>query len=564
LVAVRNKYAKDDFMKTENLLQPLKDLHFTNDYDMFTDRRAHRPTMYGLLAVAGFLLLLGCINFINLTTAQASSRAKEIGVRKTMGSSKTQLIGQFLGETFLLTTLATILSILIAPLLLKMFADFIPADLSFKFWKEPGILLFALLLVIIVSLFSGFYPAWVLTRFNAVAALKNQRSSSNTRGAKVILRKSLTVSQFIIAQFFIIATLLVSKQINFAINKDMGFRKEAVLNIRAPWGSKQKSTRQALLQKIRSIPEIDFVSLGGQTPAAAGYNSTTMKYSDGKSIVESTIEIKVGDSSYFKVYNLPLVAGRSPRDGDSSYAEFAINESFAKLMGLKKPEDAVGKLIEVGSNKVEVVGLLKDFNTKSIHKKIEPLAISNVAQQHFNFHLLLKPKTGNSDQWKSAIAKLENAWKEVYPEEDFSYEFYDEKIAGFYKSEQNMAKLMKWATGLAILISCLGMLGLVIYTTNQRVKEIGVRKVLGASVAQIITLLSKEFISLVLIAFVIAVPVAWWAFSSWLNNFAFKTELSWWIFVIGGLLMLAGALFTLSFQTIKAALANPVKALRSE
>lgn len=564
LTAIRNKYAKDDFMKTVNRLQPLSALHFTNDYDMFTDRQAHKPTLYGLLAVAGFLLLLGCINFINLTTAQAGSRAKEIGVRKTMGSSKLQLLFQFLGETFILTTLATIISILITPLLLKMFADFIPADLSFQIWKEPGVLLFIVLLMLLVSVLSGIYPAWVLTRFKPVTALKNQVSSSSSNSRKAILRKSLTVSQFVVAQFLIIATLLVSRQISFAINKDMGFQKEAILTVNTPWNIENRFTRQVLLDKIKNIPEVELASLSGQTPAATGYNSTTMKFNNGKELSESTIEIKLADSTYFKLYGLKMIMGRSPRNGDTAYSEFLINESFARLMGIKNYQDAIGRIVEAGNQKVEVVGVMKDFNMKSIHHGIVPLAYSNLMPQQTTVHVLLKQGTGKTDQWKTAIAKMENAWKQVYPEHDFNYEFYDQKIAGFYKSEQDIARLMKWATGLAILISCLGMLGLVIYTTNQRIKEIGVRKVLGASVLQIIGLLTKEFIFLVIVAFLIAVPIAWWAFSNWLSNFAFKASLNWWIFFGAGILMMAGALFTLSFQTIKAALANPVKALRSE
>jgi len=563
LVALRQKYSKDDFMKSENLLQPLGALHFTGEYDMFTDRSAHMPTLYGLMAVAGFLLLLACINFINLTTAQSSQRAKEIGIRKTMGGSKMNLIFQFLGETFILTSIATALSIALVPLVLKMFSDFIPSEISFRNVQQPVVVLFVILLVVIVSVFSGFYPAWVLARFKPVTVLKNQASTNTARTRKAWLRKSLTVSQFVIAQFFIIATLLVVKQINFSLNKDLGFNKEAILNVYTPWNA-PKANRQVLLNKLKSIPEIEKLSLSGAAPATPGYSSTTIKFAEGTKNVEATVETKNGDSLYFDLYKLQLVAGRYPLNNDSVLRELVINEAFARLLGFTNPADAVGKMIERSDKKVPVVGVLKDFHLKSLHSAIVPLMYSNITANHSTLHILLKQNTAGGNQWKSAIAKIEKAWKEVYPDFDFEYRFFDEQIASFYKTEQDMSRLLKWATGLAIFISCLGMLGLVIYTTNLRVKEIGVRKVLGASVTQIVSLLSKEFIQLVLLAFIIASPLAWWAVSEWLSNYAFRTDISWWIFALSGLLMLLGALITLSFQTIRSAMANPVKSLRTE
>jgi predicted permease len=563
LVALRQKYAKDDFMKSENLLQPLAALHFTGEYDVFTERSAHMPTLYGLMAVAGFLLLLACINFVNLTTAQSSQRAKEIGIRKTMGGSRMNLIFQFLGETFILTSIATALSIALVPIVLKIFSDFIPSEISFQNVQQPVVVLFVILLVVVVSVLSGFYPAWVLARFNPVTVLKNQASTNTARTRKAWLRKSLTVSQFVIAQFFIIATLLVVKQINFSLNKDLGFNKEAILNVRTPWNAPQ-ANRQVLLNKLRSIPEIEKLSLSGAAPATSGYSSTTIKFAEGTKNVEATVETKNGDSLYFDLYKLQLVAGRYPLNNDSVLRELVINEAFARLLGFTNPADAVGKMIERSDKKVPVVGVLKDFHLKSLHSAIVPLMYSNVTANHSTLHILLKPNTADGNQWKSAIAKIERAWKEVYPDFNFEYRFFDEQIASFYKTEQDMSRLLKWATGLAIFISCLGMLGLVIYTTNLRVKEIGVRKVLGASVTQIVSLLSKEFIQLVLLAFIIASPLAWWAVSEWLSNYAFRTDISWWIFALSGLLMLLGALITLSFQTIRSAMANPAKSLRTE
>ena len=249
LVSLRNKYSPDDFMKTQNLLQPLEALHFSGKYDFFSERKAHRPTLYGLLAVAGFLLLLACINFINLTTAQSSSRAKEIGIRKTMGGSKKNLIFQFLGETFLLTSLATIISILIGPIILKLFSSFMPEELRFNLLDHPQILIFSVLLILAVTLLAGFYPALVLTRFQPVAVLKNQFHTNTAKTRKAWLRKTLTVSQFVIAQFFVISTITIGKQIQFALNKDMGFRKDAIVNMQAPWYINSKDKKDGSLKQ---------------------------------------------------------------------------------------------------------------------------------------------------------------------------------------------------------------------------------------------------------------------------------------------------------------------------
>jgi putative ABC transport system permease protein len=564
LVTLRQKYSKNEFMKTTNMLQPLSELHFKNKYDSFNDRQADRTTLYGLLALAGFLLLLGCINFINLTTAQATARAKEIGIRKTMGSSRFNLVLQFLGETFILTTLATILSLLLVPLLLKMFADFIPPGLTFNLLNQPHIIAFILVLIIVVSVLSGFYPAMVLAKFKPVLVLKNQAGPATAKSRQAWLRKSLTVSQFVIAQFFIIATLLVAKQINYAMNKDMGFRKDAIVNVHIPWNAPNEGHRKVLLNKIRSIPEIEKVTLSGETPAAPGYSTTSFKYTEGAKIIESMVEIKSADSIYYDIYKMQFVAGRSALDGDTADREVVVNESFAKFIGFKNPGDAVGKIVERGSKKLMIAGVLKDYHFKSLHAAIAPIAFSNVSSHHRTLHILLKSNAAASSTWKNAIAKVEQQWKSVYPDYDFKYSFFDEKLPLFYESEQKMSRLLTWATGLAIFISCLGMLGLVIYTTNKRVKEIGVRKVLGASVSQIVSLLSKEFILLVMLAFIIATPLAWWAVSDWLSDFAYRTSMSWWIFAGSGLLMIIGALLTLSFQTIRSAMANPVKSLRTE
>jgi putative ABC transport system permease protein len=563
LAALRKKHEKDAYLPTDHYLQQLYNIHFDADYDVLSGVRGHRPTMYGLLAVAAFLLLLGSINFINLTTAQATQRAKEIGIRKTVGSTKAQLVKQFLSETILLTTIATIVSLAITPVILNVFSDFVPGNLKFNLLEQPDIVLFIFGLIAVVGILAGLYPAMVLSKFRPVMVLKNVAATSS-QGRRAWVRKSLTIAQFAIAQFFIIATLVVGKQIRYSLNKDMGFRKEAIINFRAPFNYQNPDGKQFVLQdKIKSIPGIQQLSLAGPPPATPGTNSTTMKFNkDGKAI-ETTVEVKQADTNYFRLYNMQLLAGRGLLQSDT-VREYVVNEHYARFLGFSNPGDIVGKIIERGQARIPVVGVLRDINTKSVHRAIAPLVYSSQQKNHMFFHIALPPKAANTDNWKQTIAQIEKAWKETYPEEEFNYTFFDESIAEFYKKEQQTAGLLNWSAGLTIFISCLGLLGLVIYTTNQRTKEIGIRKVLGATVVQIVSLLSKDFMKLVAAAFIIAVPLAWWAMNNWLHDFVYRTTITWWIFAISGAAMLLAALLTLSIRTIRSASANPVGSLRSE
>ncbi|HUM46235.1 MAG TPA: ABC transporter permease, partial [Chitinophagales bacterium] len=320
--------------------------------------------------------------------------------------------------------------------------------------------------------------------------------------------------------------------------------------------------RAVLLEKLKAIPEIESVCLAGAPPAYNGTSSQTMSFEDGDKKIETTVEFKNADEDYFRLYNMKLLAGRFPKPSDTT-AEYLINENYARFLGFKNPEDAVGKML-THNHPVPIVGVLKDFNSKSMRTAIAPLIYTSAANNYSSFHILLKPRGNDGKLWQTAISKMKDSWNQVYTEDDFEYHFYDETIASFYENEQNISRLLSWATALAILISCLGLLGLAIYTTNQRTKEIGVRKVLGATVQQIVVLLSKDFMQLIALAFVIAVPLAWWAMHKWLDNFAYRTTIDWWVFLSGGSLMLLIALTILCLRTFRAANANPVRALRSE
>jgi putative ABC transport system permease protein len=458
--------------------------------------------------------------------------------------------------------MATILSLLLMPALLKMFADFIPEDFHFNILQQPGIIGFLIGLILIVTLLSGAYPALVLSGFKPVLVLKNQAFANTAQTRSVWLRKSLTVSQFVIAQVFIIGVLLVSKQINYSINKDLGYKRDAILTFRTNYRADPKK-KPVLMDKLRAIPGIALASISSDAPASNGTWSSTMDFNDGKKEIRENIEVKLGDSNYFRLYSLRLLAGTSAPQSDTINA-VAINESYLHLLGYQDPSKIIGKQIKEFSGNPHIVGVVADFFPRSLRDPIKPLVIANGTGDGRVFNIKLQPKTADGSNWPTTIAAIQKAFLEVYPNDDFDYQFVDDTIAKFYTAETNISKLLAWATGLTIFISCLGLLGLVIYVTNQRTKEIGIRKVIGASVGNLIMLLSRDFLKLIGLAILIAVPISWWGARKWLENFAYKTTLSWWIFAAGGGALLLIALIILCIRTLRAALANPVAALRSE
>ncbi|WP_299111661.1 ABC transporter permease [uncultured Winogradskyella sp.] len=547
------------------VLQPLRDIHFNDKYGIYdwTQGQASKSLLRNLALIAIFLLLLGCVNFINLNTAQATQRAKEIGVRKTLGGSKKQLIVQFMGETFLLVVISSVLSLILSRWLISIFSDFVPQGLSFELFKAPLVISGILVLLLIVTLLSGFYPAFMLSKFNPVSVLKNQIV---VNGNKAKLRKVLTVFQFTIAQVFIIATLLVGKQINYLLNKDMGFKTDAIISVYSPRSETELSKKELYTQKLKAIPQIKGLSIGGNPPASFSTNSTNATFIDGEKEIQTGLQFIHGDTNYLNVFELNLLAGRTRRN--DTVKELVVNETFAKKIGFLNPIDAVGNSVILSDENVPIVGVMADFHQRSLRTGIEPMAlIGDWYRPRFSqfqaVHMSLKSES--SENLRMTLKKIENEYKSVYTEvEDFRLVFMDETVQQFYNREEKVSRLLNWATGLSILISCLGLFGLVIYTTNRRVKEIGVRKVLGASLLQINTLLCKEFLTLVAIAFIIAIPIAWYGISNWLQDFAYKTSIGFWVFLISGCAMLLFALIVISIKTLQAANANPVNSLRSE
>src|SRR3569833_226011 len=352
-------------------LQPLSDIHFNSNYGAIDNPPVNKKTLYGLMIIAAFLLILGCINFINLTTAQASQRAKEIGIRKTMGSSKAQLIFQFLSEPILVTLLAIVIAACLAPVIIKLFSGFISPAIKADFLHRPDLILFLLGLAVVVSFLSGFYPALVLSRYKPVLVFKNQAFGNSGKTRNAWLRKTLTVSHFIIAQFFIMATILVSKQIYYAIHTDLGFKKDAIIYINTPWNDRVPGHKQIFFDKIRALPQVELVSVGQDVPSSEGWSSSTYTYKDGKKEISTQLQLKSGDENYIKVYHIKLLAGRNISIADTGWRGIVINSTYAHLLGFKNVRDAVGKNLD----KTRIVGVMADFHQASLHTPIKPLGL---------------------------------------------------------------------------------------------------------------------------------------------------------------------------------------------
>ncbi len=545
-------------------LMPLKDSHFSTYINEGNVRKASKPVIYGLIGVAAFLLLLACINYINMSTAQVPQRVKEIGVRKTLGSSRRSLIAQLLSETLITVLLAAALSVLLTKLAFYFLADIIPDGLQ---EQSPGPIafLFIALLLVLTTLLSGWYPARLIAKVQAISIMRGQGiwTAGHSRHT---LRKSLIVFQFVVAQLFIIGAVVTGAQLNYTLKKDLGFNKEAVVLVNVPWKihrNKQYKDKQfALADELRKQTGIQALSLGS-VPMSSNYSSSQMDYSspNQQDPIKRQVFNKWVDTAYIHLYNMQLLAGRNLRASDTTN-EYVINETALKAFGFNTPQEALGKLIGQDKEVYPIVGVVKDFHQRDFHTTIDPAAL--MSDKSSLSTLNIKLNTTDPAKWQQTLKIIEQVWYGFYPPESFSYKFYDEALEAMYKDERHLSKLINLATTIAIIISCLGLFGLVTLTAFQRTKEIGIRKVLGASVTGIVRLLSAEFVKLVLIALVITVPIAWSAMNKWLQDFAYRVDIEWWMFAVTGLAAVVIALFTLSFQAIKAAIANPVKSLRSE
>ncbi|HEV2479946.1 MAG TPA: ABC transporter permease [Puia sp.] len=540
-------------------LQPLRDIHFNADYLDMLGHKAHLPTLYGLMAIAVFILLLAAINFINLSTAQSLQRTKEIGIRKVLGSRRKDIAVQFLGETFLTTLLATSLSVLITPMILTLLHNYLPHGVTLTL--TPVNIAFLIGITVITGLLAGSYPAKVISALLPVLSLKGQA----TRGLQPnrYLNRALIVFQFTISLAFIMCTVIVTRQLHYVLNTDLGFDKDAIVTFRTH-GNYPAQDREVLAQKLRALPGIAMVTRHAETPEATRHGGTDIEYK-GAEDRQSMASFETCDTNYLRLFGIPLVAGRDIFPNDSVH-EFLINETCAKQLGFKRPGDALGQKVLTGMNGWQgpVVGVVRDFHSQSLHEAITPFFMIDNPRGERTISIKLARTARTPEAVAAILRQVAALWKATFPNEKFAYSFLDESIANLYEQEQKISDLLRLAMGIAIFISCMGLLGLASFAAGQRSKEISIRKVLGASITSIVTLLTGSFLWPVALAIVIATPVAWYFMQRWLQGFAYRTTVPWWLFVCCGLAAIAIAFLTVSFQAVRTATANPVDKLRAE
>ena len=545
--------------KDSHIIQPLSDVHFDTQTGDYSNQTISHELLNVLWLIAAFILLIACVNFINLSTAQSVNHAKEVGVRKVLGGTRSQLQIQFILETFLIVTGAVILGAVITTLSLSSVNQLLELSLSIHILHNPAIILFLLTITIVVTALAGFYPSIVLSRFNPVQALKSKSIANAANG--ISLRKGLVVFQFIIAQALIIGTLIIVKQMNYFMDQPLGFDKNAIINVPFRVDSLRLSKLDYIKEQLLSVNGVQAVSFSSNTPIEDDDN-TWSKFKFDHAIKEADFQavLKFADNDYAPTYKLPLIAGRNLHPSDM-VKEFLVNESLVKNLGIENPDDILNKDISLWDDRMKgpVVGVLKDFNDRSFRSRIAPLIITTDIDMYNQAGIKLATK-GIS----STLQSVKKIFEGTFPDFVFEYKFLDDKIDSFYKQENQLSQLYKIFAALAIFLSCLGLYGLASFMAAQRTKEVGIRKVLGATTGNIIYLFSKEFIILIAIAFAIAAPIAWYYMHQWLQDYAYRIHISGWLFAAGGLVTIMIALATISFRAIKAAVANPVKSLRTE
>jgi len=554
---VKKNWGEDIAKEARLPLQPLTDIHFDQRYLNNTiSYTTSRETYYVLAAVALLIIIIACINFINLATAQAIRRAKEVGVRKVLGSSRSQLIRQFLGETALMTFTALALGLIICSLLIPQLSTWLDIKISVIQLARPSVAFVVLSLTLAVILLAGLYPAFVQSSFRPVESLKS-KASLNFKG--LTLRKSLVVVQFAISQIMIIGTLVVAYQMDFFQNQNLGFNKDAVIS----FGILDMKKTEVLRQQLANNPGVKDISFSSGAPVVS--SSFTSFISPEAGITKDDVtELKFIDEAYTRMFDLKMLAGEkvirtNATENDTVY-NAVVNETMIHKLGIQDPQKAIGKHIILNGNWITTItGVVADFQSESKHKKIRPCALIYRPDVFYMASVKIQPANMGK-----TIAAIDKSWSGLFPEYVFGYEFLDDHIAAWYRQEQKEYTAFKLFSGIAILIGCLGLYGLVAFAAAQRIKEVGIRKVLGASLTDIVVLFSKEFVVLIAVAFVIAAPVSYYVMHNWLQSFAYQISIGANIFVVAILTSFVIAAITIAYQALKAAVANPVKSLRTE
>jgi len=537
-------------------LQPLNDIHFNADYGNYNDRTIDKSMLriFGLIGV--FILIISCINFINLALAKAFQRSREIGIRKSLGSARIQLILLYLGETGLLVMSSIFLAIILTQLILPVISPLINLPRHIAWLTDPLFVVFVVLVFFTITLFSGLYPALRTSALKPVQALKDDVQKIQNGFS---IRKILIVIQFFIAQGLVFCMFVITEQTEFFRSTSLGFNKEAIVTISISSDSVGRAGREPFRNRLIGLPEIKSVSYSWRSPATPKGNWwTNFRFNRSEEDAPIFANLKWAEPEFFNTYGLEIIAGRMYLPGDT-IRELVVNEHLLKKVEIKNPEEALGKVLSFWDREYPIVGVAKDFHVYSLRDEMYPVIMGTNSSSYSRINVSLQP-----DKIKEGIAQLQHAFQEIYPSQVFEYEFVDESVSNFYQQEEKFSTLFKIFASLAIIIGCLGLFGLVSLTVIRRTKEIGVRKVLGATLKSLVILLSKEFMILVLVASVLALPLGWWLMKSWLSEFAYQVEIGWFTFAASVVSSMIVAWLALSFQTIRASLANPVDALRNE
>jgi len=559
LAKVGEKEYNDDAdgSSRHHVLQPLSTLHFDERYGTSGDHQISKSRLKVLSAIGVLILIMACFNFINLSTAQASLRAREVGVRKTLGGLQRQLVGQFMSETGLIVLIAVLLGVNLASIcspILKYVSD-VPD--SQPFFADPMVWGFIIVVGVVVTVLAGLYPAMTLAAYQPVKALKSNVNDQSFGG--VGLRKSLVVLQFVIAQGLIIGAMITIMQLDFIQKSDLGFNKDLVYHFGFNADSSSVARQDALWQQLQQIPTVQSVSFNSDQPLSGNTWSSNFRFASRPEDERFGVDLKFCDAEYMNTYGLRLLAGRWLAQSDTM-REAVVNLTLLKKLGVPEPADAIGQNIRLGSRRVlKIVGVTNDFHTHSLKMEHDPLLMTTRKDYYWEAGVKMRP-----NDIAGTLASIQAAYDKVMPEQVFDGGFLDESIAEFYKSDNRLADTCKGFGLLAILISCLGLFGLATHAAAQRIKEIGVRKVLGATTSGIVGMLSKDFLLMVVFALLIATPLAWYLMNKWLDGFVFRINIAWWVFVATGIIALVIAFLTVSYQGVRAALANPVDSLRSE
>jgi len=545
----------------------LKELHFATHLDIWDTSKTSKTVIYGLVGIALFILLLACINYINLVTAQLPARSKAIAVRKTLGCHNRLLVGQIFMETFITLAISLLLAWVGNGIAFRFFKDLIPAGMA-SYGTNLTFALIIIMLLVTTGVLASLYPSWLITRVQPVHIFKNSKQFQMGNG-QFNFRKSLIVFQFFIAQIFTVSALIIGQQLTYLVHKDMGFEKDAVVTLNLPkkllnevfYKDKSGEKTKTLKHELRSLAGVNGVSIGSM-PLTDSYFSSSFEVKDlhAETPIRSQLFMKNIDADYIDVFEIPLIAGSNITASDTTNG-YLLNESAIQALGFANPQEAIGKYIGSGNGFFPIVGVVKDFHSKNFYTAIEPLALLPGNSHDLNFHLKLNadPKT-----WKDILTGVKEKCQLLYPGYDPSLKFMDERIEKLYTKEQNLSKLINLSTGVSIIIGCMGLFGLITLSAFQRIKEIGIRKVLGASIPNIITMLSKNFFQLIFLSTVLAIPLTYWLTHHWLEQFIYKIDIAPWPFIIGLAIVCFAAGSTIAYQALRAAKVNPVDSLRDE